>query len=218
MTTPAHAALHQPRHQDRAGRRGARILAAVHHQHRAGRTILDRLALRMGAVAEHVDLVEILARRHVAQREGLADQRRLIGTERMHVLDHLDAKAALEQRGGDGGGGDGLQLVAGGVAEFGHGSIPLSSFRGGASASNPEARDSRVDASFGAPRNDGELVNRRLVDRRAEPGLEEIEVAAFIGLLDVAGEHPAIAALEARLAAASMRRGALPARPPAHRG
>ena len=72
------AALHQPRHQDGAGGRRAGILAAVHHQHRAGRAILDRLALRMGAVAKHVDLVEILARRHVAQRKGLADQGRLI--------------------------------------------------------------------------------------------------------------------------------------------
>ncbi len=73
------AALHQPRHQDGAGGGGAGILAAVHHQHRAGRAILDRLALRMGAVAKHVDLVEVLARRHVAQREGLADQCRLVG-------------------------------------------------------------------------------------------------------------------------------------------
>ena len=46
------AALHQPRHQDGAGRRGARILAAVHHQHRAGRAILDRLALRMASGRE----------------------------------------------------------------------------------------------------------------------------------------------------------------------
>src|SRR5580698_9798501 len=44
-----------------------------------------------------------------------------------------------------------------------------------------------------------ELVDRRLSDRRAEIGLEEIEVAAFIGLADMAGEHPAIAALEAGL-------------------
>src|SRR4051812_44614327 len=41
------------------------------------------------------------------------------------------------------------------------------------------------------------LVNRGLADRRAEIGLEEVEVAAVIGLLDVLGEHPAIAALEA---------------------
>src|SRR5579863_5207808 len=67
-----------------------------------------------------------------------------------------------------------------------------------------------------APRNDGETVlpgaksaarlrgerrllkNRWLADRRAERGFEEIEVAAFIGLLDVPGEHPAIAARVAR--------------------
>src|SRR3954449_11756763 len=43
------------------------------------------------------------------------------------------------------------------------------------------------------------LVNRGLADRRAEIGLEEIEIAAVIGLLDVLGEHPAITALEAAL-------------------
>src|SRR5437660_5433642 len=43
------------------------------------------------------------------------------------------------------------------------------------------------------------LVDRRLVDRLAKSGLQKIEVAAFIGLLDVAGEHPAIAALVTRL-------------------
>ncbi|MEZ0098149.1 hypothetical protein ABIF25_001731 [Bradyrhizobium elkanii] len=36
----------------------------------------------------------------------------------MNILDHLDAEAALEQRGRDRRGGDGFQLVAGGVAEF----------------------------------------------------------------------------------------------------
>jgi hypothetical protein len=36
----------------------------------------------MGTVAKHIQLVEILARRHVAQRKRLADQRRLIGRER----------------------------------------------------------------------------------------------------------------------------------------
>ena len=122
------AALHQPRHQDRTGRRRARILAAVHHQHRAHGTILDRLALRMRTIAEYLDRVEILPRRHVAQREGLADHGRLIRAQGMHILDHLDAEAALEQRGGNGGGGDGFQLVAGGVAEFGHGYVALSSF------------------------------------------------------------------------------------------
>src|SRR6478752_2800399 len=43
------------------------------------------------------------------------------------------------------------------------------------------------------------LVDRRLLHRLPEPGLQEIEVAAFIGLLDVPGEHPAIATLVTRL-------------------
>ena len=119
------AALHQPRHQDRAGRGRARVLAAVHHQHAACRAILDRLALRMGVIPEHVDGVEILARGHVAEREGLTDHGRLVRTEGVHILHHLDAQAALEQGGGDGGGGDGFELVAGGFAEFGHSMLSL---------------------------------------------------------------------------------------------
>src|SRR5256885_10982396 len=37
-----------------------------------------------------------------------------------------------------------------------------------------------------------------LADRRTERGLEEIEVAALVGLQDVPRVHPAVAALEAR--------------------
>src|SRR6202030_133417 len=44
-----------------------------------------------------------------------------------------------------------------------------------------------------------QLINRRLAHRRAEGGFEEIEIAAFVGLLDVPCKHPAIAALEAPL-------------------
>src|SRR5216684_2866429 len=44
-----------------------------------------------------------------------------------------------------------------------------------------------------------ESINRRLADRRAEAGFEEIEIAAFVGLLDVLREHPAISAFEAAL-------------------
>src|SRR5712672_2508888 len=50
-----------------------------------------------------------------------------------------------------------------------------------------------------APERRIKSINRRLADRRAEPRFEEIEIAAFIGLLDVARKHPAIAALEAPL-------------------
>src|SRR5260370_24576805 len=49
-----------------------------------------------------------------------------------------------------------------------------------------------------APRNDG-LINRRLPDRRTKAGFEEIEIAALVGLFDMFGEHPAIAALQAAL-------------------
>src|SRR5688500_3592847 len=50
----------------------------------------------------------------------------------------------------------------------------------------------------GALRVGGCSVDRRLGDRRAEGRLEEVEVAALIGLQDVAAEHPAVAALVAR--------------------
>ena len=88
----------------------------------------------MAAILEHLDRIEVLARRDVAQRERLADHRRLLRAERMNVLDALDAQAALEQRGGDGGRRHGLELVAGGGAEFGHvllAALP-SPLRGGA--------------------------------------------------------------------------------------
>ena len=114
------AALHQPGHQYRARGRRAGILAAVHHQHRTWRTILDCPALRMASIAKHIDLVEVFARRHVAQRESFADQYRLVRAERMHILDHLDSKTALEERGRDRCGRDGLQFAAGRFAEFWH--------------------------------------------------------------------------------------------------
>src|SRR3954471_8240075 len=43
------------------------------------------------------------------------------------------------------------------------------------------------------------LIYRRLLHRSAEARFKEVEIAALIGLLDVAGEHPAVAALEPRL-------------------
>src|SRR5512138_1730510 len=42
------------------------------------------------------------------------------------------------------------------------------------------------------------LVDLGLTGRRSEPCLQEVEVAALVGLLDVLGEHPAVAAPEAR--------------------
>src|ERR1700742_1302628 len=40
-------------------------------------------------------------------------------------------------------------------------------------------------------------IDSRLVNRRAEFGLEEVEVAALMRLANMLGEHPAIAAFEA---------------------
>ena len=49
------------------------ILAAVHDEHMAGWTGLDRGALRMRRIAEDVELVQVFTRRDIAQREGLPD-------------------------------------------------------------------------------------------------------------------------------------------------
>src|ERR1700681_3490983 len=69
------------------------------------------------------------------------------------------------------------------------------SFRGARSA-NPESRDSGSGPAD-HPGMTGVSINRRLADRRAKTRFEEVKIAALIGLFDVAGEHPAIAALEA---------------------
>ena len=114
------AAHHQPGDQDRARRRGARILAAVHDQHRAGRAELDRLALRMVRILEHCHRVEVLARRHVAQGEGLADHRARTRVERMDVLDELVAQAPLEEAARQRRRADRLQLLARRGGQLGH--------------------------------------------------------------------------------------------------
>src|SRR5712671_6931296 len=62
----------------------------------------------------------------------------------------------------------------------------------------PGSRYARPQMRNCASGND-ELINRRLTDRRSKTGLKEIEIATFIGLLDVPGEHPAIAALKTAL-------------------
>src|SRR5687767_8659498 len=52
---------------------------------------------------------------------------------------------------------------------------------------------------MGHPLSRKSSENVRLSYRRAEAGLQEIEVAAFVRLLDMPREHPAIAALIAGL-------------------
>src|ERR1700722_4786551 len=69
----------------------------------------------------------------------------------------------------------------------------LLSFRGDA---KHRTRNLEVPGSLRAPERRVNSINRRLLNRRAEAGFEEIKIAAFIGLLDVSGEHPAITAFE----------------------
>jgi hypothetical protein len=78
-----------------------------------GGQVFHRLALRVLAVVEDADRVQVLARRHVAQREGRPHHVRQAGVQRPHVLDELLAQAALEQRGAQRGGADLHQLAAG---------------------------------------------------------------------------------------------------------
>src|SRR3546814_17486945 len=66
------AAQLQPRDKYGAGRRGTRILAAVYDKDRTTRTLLHDLPLLMLSVAEDAPLVEVFARRDIAERECLA--------------------------------------------------------------------------------------------------------------------------------------------------
>ena len=55
----------------------------------------------MVGVAEDLELVQVLARRDVAQREGRADHVAALGRHRPHVLDRLVPQAALVERGAE---------------------------------------------------------------------------------------------------------------------
>src|SRR5215472_10990132 len=99
---------HQTRDEDAASGCRTRILAAVDHHHRARGAFLDRLALRMSAILEHGNWIEILPRRYVAQREGFTDHVAEISVERVNVLDELIAQSAFVQRRAQGSGAYGL--------------------------------------------------------------------------------------------------------------
>src|SRR5262245_2408700 len=86
-------------------------VAAVGHENMSGRTFFHPLALGMAAVFEHAEMIEVFPRRNVAQRVGRTDHRRPAGIEAMDALDEGVAKAALEQHGGEGGGGYRRQLL-----------------------------------------------------------------------------------------------------------
>src|SRR5262245_16922522 len=106
------AALHQSRHENPARRGRSRILAAVDDEYGARRAFFNRRTLRMLAILEDLNLVEIFACRNVAQRERFADHRQSARIKRMHILNHLVVQAALEQCCCECGGADFLQLLA----------------------------------------------------------------------------------------------------------
>src|SRR5215467_8879414 len=113
-----YATLPQPRDQNPAGGGGRRVAAAVDHEDMAGRTFFHPLALGMAAAFEHAQVIEVFPRRNVAQRVGRTDHRRPARIEAMDALDEGVAKAALEQHGGEGGGGDRRQLLPALLAEW----------------------------------------------------------------------------------------------------
>jgi hypothetical protein len=105
------AALPQPRDQNPAGGGRRRVAAAVDHEDMSGRTFFHALALGMAAAFEYAQMIEVFPRRNVAQRIGRPDHRRPTGIEAMDALDEGVAKAALEQHGGERGGGHRRQLL-----------------------------------------------------------------------------------------------------------
>jgi len=66
----------------------------------------------MPAALERAELVDILARRDVAQRVGLADHAWRVAVEEKYGLDEHIAQAALEEHGGERRGRDLLQRLA----------------------------------------------------------------------------------------------------------
>jgi hypothetical protein len=114
------AHLH-PRDQDIAGRGGAPVLARVDDHDVSRRDLLDGLALRMRAVFEDAEMIEVLARRDVAQGIGLPDHARRVGIEQPDILQEDVAETLLEERRGEGRGADLGQQVAGLRAEGGEG-------------------------------------------------------------------------------------------------
>ena len=71
---------------------------------------------RICGLSKLARLVEVFARRDVAQREGLAHHVGAAGAQRVHVLQKLVAQATLEEGGAECGGADfGQQGAGGGV-------------------------------------------------------------------------------------------------------
>ena len=96
-----------------------------------------------------------------------------------------------------------LMAIGLGIAFGGDGTVPVpvAVVEGSAAADHRDALQASPDLDVhlltGLQVVDGEAVECAFrADRIAEAGLEEVEVAALVGLQDVLGEHPAIAAAE----------------------
>jgi len=69
------------------------------------------LASRRAAL-EGAELIDVLARRDITKRKGLADHARRLAVQQKHALDEDIAQAALEQHRGERRGGHLLQRFA----------------------------------------------------------------------------------------------------------
>ena len=82
---PRRAPHLEPRHQDVAGVGGAGHAAAVHHEHLAGLDVLDRVALRIAGIGQHLVAGAVLPGGGEADRHRLAGHAP-VGTERPHAV------------------------------------------------------------------------------------------------------------------------------------
>jgi hypothetical protein len=106
------AAHFQPGGEDLAAGGDALLAARVDDQHAAGRDALDRLALRVLGIVERAQLVDVLARRDVADGERLTHQVAARGLGQ--AVDPLQvdvAQAALEHLGAERRGADAAQAL-----------------------------------------------------------------------------------------------------------
>ena len=147
------AAHFQAHREDRSGRCNRAVAATVLHEHAAGRRAFHRLALRMIGVLEHADVIEVFARRDIAQRERRADEvrrtRRRLDERRDALQEHV-AQAALEELRRERRGADVAKLFERGVADGEFGGCHGVRFRGEFSESR--ARRRCVDAAAGSSR------------------------------------------------------------------
>ena len=105
------AAALQPGGENGAQGAGAGVAAGVDHEHVAGLHLFDGDALRVGEVV-HRAVVQILARRDVAQGEGRPGHA-AVGPQRRHAVHEGVAQPVFPEHGGQRGGARRVQQCEG---------------------------------------------------------------------------------------------------------